>query len=579
MSLRHFIHDPTHLVETALLSIPKTNPSVQCDINNKIIYRKNGASQVSIVSGGGSGHEPSFASFVGAGLLSGAVAGTIFASPSAEQVRRCILHRIQKDKGVLVIVMNYTGDVLNFGMAVEKARAAGIEVDMVVVGDDAGVGRAKGGKVGRRGIAGTVLVQKIAGALAAKGASLKDVTRMAQIVADNTVSIGSSLAHVHVPGRREAEEDELAEGLVEIGMGIHNEAGSERKSTDLPGLVKTMLSHCLDVADQDRSFSKITEKDDVVLLVNNLGGVSPLELSGITNEVVDQLADSFKIRPVRILAGTFMTSLNGLGFSVSLLRVADASMLELLDAPAEASGWSAAISSGTWARREDAKKSEEQVDEEEVQPSDLRVNFAQAKSTLAVALNRLIEAEPDVTRYDTIVGDGDCGIGLKRGAEAILKMLETVERTDDLLILMNHIIQVVELAMDGTSGAIYAIFLNALAHGLRQNAPSSPQPVTPAIWAKALDSSLKALGKYTPAKPGDRTLMDALYPFVETLSKTESIDKAAAAAQGGAQGTKGMKASLGRTVYVGGEGFQEVPDPGAHGLAELLLGLSDGLKK
>lgn len=142
---------------------------MQCDIKNKIIYRKNGASQVSIVSGGGSGHEPSFASFVGAGLLSGAVAGTIFASPSAEQIRRCILHRIQKDKGVLVIVMNYTGDVLNFGMAVEKARAAGIDADMVVVGDDAGVGRAKGGKVGRRGIAGTVLVQKIAGALAAKG--------------------------------------------------------------------------------------------------------------------------------------------------------------------------------------------------------------------------------------------------------------------------------------------------------------------------------------------------------------------------------------------------------------------------
>lgn len=142
---------------------------MSCDIANKIIYRKNGVSQVSLVSGGGSGHEPSFSSFVGAGLLSGAVAGTIFASPSAEQVRRCILHRVQKEKGVLVIVMNYTGDVLNFGMAVEKARSQGVEVDMVVVGDDAGVGRAKGGKVGRRGIAGTVLVLKAAGALAAKG--------------------------------------------------------------------------------------------------------------------------------------------------------------------------------------------------------------------------------------------------------------------------------------------------------------------------------------------------------------------------------------------------------------------------
>ncbi|KAF1945872.1 dihydroxyacetone kinase [Clathrospora elynae] len=584
MSAKHFIHDPTHLVNTALLSISHTNPSVQCDIGNKIIYRKNGASQVSIVSGGGSGHEPSFASFVGAGLLSGAVAGTIFASPSAEQVRRCILHRVQKDKGVLVIVMNYTGDVLNFGMAVEKARAQGVEVDMVVVGDDAGVGRARGGKVGRRGIAGTVLVQKIAGALAAMGASLKDVTRIAQLVADNTVSIGSSLSHVHVPGRREAEDDELKEGQVEIGMGIHNEAGSERKSTDLPGLVKTMLSHCLDVADQDRSFSNITDKDEVVLLVNNLGGVSPLELSGITNEVVEQLAGSFKIKPVRILSGTFMTSLNGLGFSISLLRVADtgsvgASMLELLDAPAEASGWPAAISSATWAKRGEVRKIEAQVDEEEVQPSDLRVDYGQAKSMLTTALNRLIEAEPDVTRYDTIVGDGDCGIGLKRGAEAILKMLEKGKDTDDLLIFVNNIIQVVEVSMDGTSGAIYAIFLNALAHGLRQNAPSSPQPVTAGIWAKALESSLKALGKYTPAKPGDRTLMDALYPFVETLSQTESIGKAAAAAQEGSRGTKGMKASLGRTVYVGGEGFQEVPDPGAHGLAELLLGLSNGLKK
>ncbi|KAH3978473.1 hypothetical protein HBI56_084380 [Parastagonospora nodorum] len=584
MSSKHFIHDPTHLVNTALLSIPQTNPSVQCDIANKIIYRKNGASQVSIVSGGGSGHEPSFASFVGAGLLSGAVAGTIFASPSAEQVRRCILHRVQKDKGVLVVVMNYTGDVLNFGMAVEKARAAGIEVDMVVVGDDAGVGRAKGGKVGRRGIAGTVLVHKIAGALAAKGANLKEVTRIAQLVADNTVSIGSSLSHVHVPGRREPEDDELKEGEVEIGMGIHNEAGSERKKTDLPGLVKTMLSHSLNTADQDRSFSKITEKDEVILLVNNLGGVSPLELGGITNEVVEQLASEFKIKPVRILAGTFMTSLNGLGFSISLLRVADtgsagASMLELLDAPTEACGWSAAISTSTWAKRGEVKQQEDQMAADEVQPSNLRVEPGLAKKTLTNALNRLITVEPDVTRYDTIVGDGDCGIGLKRGAESILKMLETAKETDDLLILLNNIIQVVEVSMDGTSGAIYAIFLNALAHGLRQNAPSSPQPVTPQIWAKALESSLQSLGKYTPAQPGDRTLIDALYPFVQTLSKTGSIDEAAKAAQQGSKGTKGMKASLGRTVYVGGEGFQEVPDPGAHGLAELLLGLSEGLKK
>lgn len=162
-------------------------------------------------------------------------------------------------------------------------------------------------------------------------------------------------------------------------MGIHNEAGSERRKTDLPGLVKTMLSHSLNTADQDRSFSKITEKDEVILLVNNLGGVSPLELGGITNEVVEQLAGEFKIKPVRILAGTFMTSLNGLGFSISLLRVADtgsveASMLELLDAPAEASAWSAAISTSTWAKRGEVKQDEGRMTGDEVQPSNLRGN-------------------------------------------------------------------------------------------------------------------------------------------------------------------------------------------------------------
>jgi dihydroxyacetone kinase len=220
-------------------------------------------------------------------------------------------------------------------------------------------------------------------------ASLNEVTRIAQLVADNTVSIGSSLSHVHVPGRREPEDDELKEGEVEIGMGIHNEAGSERKQTDLPGLVKIMLSHALSTADQDRSFSKITEKDDVVLLVNNLGGVSPLELGGITNEVVEQLANEFKIKPVRILAGTFMTSLNGLGFSISLLRVADtgsagASILELLDAPAEASGWAAAISTSAWGKRSEAKEQEEQAAGEEIQPGNLRSRSSFAVVTLAL---------------------------------------------------------------------------------------------------------------------------------------------------------------------------------------------------
>lgn len=132
---KHFINDPTHLVNTALASIPLTNPSVALDEENKIVYLKpttsTSSTPVSLISGGGSGHEPSFASFVGHGLLTASVAGTIFASPSAEQVRRCITSRVSRDAGVLVIVMNYTGDVLNFGMAIEKAKAGGSELDLV----------------------------------------------------------------------------------------------------------------------------------------------------------------------------------------------------------------------------------------------------------------------------------------------------------------------------------------------------------------------------------------------------------------------------------------------------------------
>lgn len=158
-------------------------------------------------------------------------------------------------------------------------------------------------------------------------------------------------------------------------------------------------------------------------------------------------------------------------------------------------------------------------------------------------------------------------------------MLQRATKTDDAMTLVQKITQVVELAMDGTSGAIYAIFFNALAHGLSQNAPSSPQLITAEIWSKALASSLQTLGRYTPAKPGDRTLMDALYPFVETLTKGRNMEEAASAAADGAKKTQGMRASLGRTVYVGGEGWQGVPDPGAHGLAVLLQGLSEGLKK
>ncbi|KAK8017577.1 hypothetical protein PG993_013903 [Apiospora rasikravindrae] len=589
MSDKHFVNDPTALVNAALQAVTYTNPSVALDAENKILYRRPTSTtsnkdehQVSLISGGGSGHEPSFGAMVGNGLLSAAVAGTIFASPSAEQVRKAIMGRVDTGRGALVVVMNYTGDILNFGMAVEKAKAAGLDVDMVVVADDVGVGRAKGGKVGRRGIAGTVLVQKIAGALAAQGRSLEEVASVARLTAKNLVSVGASLEHVHVPGRAPVDpksKELLGFDEVEVGMGIHNEPGSGRAKFQLPELVKTMLAQLLDQSDADRAFLNVNS-NEIVLLVNNLGGVSVLELGGITAEVVKQLSENWSIRPVRILSGTYMTSLNGLGFSVSLLNVVNTdiggpSMIELLDYPCEATGWAAPIKKETWEAKNEATREDDTSLGDKSKSSGLKIDAKLMKDTLTAGLEAVIAVEPDVTRYDTVVGDGDCGIGLKRGAEGILSHLSKIELTGDAILDLAKIVSVVEVDMDGTSGAIYSIFLNALLHSLKAFAPGDASDVK--IWADALNQSCEALSKYTPARPGDRTLVDALYPFVEVLGKTGDLKKAAEASRDAALGTKGMEASLGRAVYVGGSGFEEVPDPGAWGLAAFFLGMA-GLK-
>ncbi|PQK14999.1 hypothetical protein BB8028_0005g05170 [Beauveria bassiana] len=604
MSSRHFINDPTHLVATALRSLTLTNPHVALDAEHKIVYRRASSyaapPQVALVAGGGSGHEPSFAGMVGPGMLSAAVAGTLFASPSAEQVRRALASRVDSARGVVVVVMNYTGDVLNFGMAVEKARAAGIPAEMVVVGDDVGVGRAQAGKVGRRGIAGTVLVLKIAGALAARGAKLEDVAKVARLAAENIVSVGASLEHVHVPGRRAEEKEEeeegaaasasgLARGEVEIGMGIHNEPGCEKARLALPQLVARMLAQLLDGSDKDRAFLTAVNSNEVVLLINNLGGVSVLEMGGITAEVVAQLRAAYGIRPVRVITGTFMTSLNGMGFSVSLLNVVNTSiegaapnMVELLDAPSEVTGWSAPIQKTTWEaaagrggeeteREEEAAAAAAKETAQDIKLSGLKHDPSVTKEALTAALKNVIAAEPDVTRYDTVVGDGDCGIGLKRGAEAILKHLDQHPFTGDLVVDVASIVPVVENTMDGTSGALYAIFLNALVHALRTR---SPGEASPQLWAAALQQSVDALSRYTPARPGDRTLIDALSPFVETLARSGDVGQAARASRAAADATRGMKASLGRSVYVGGSGYEEVPDPGAWGLACFFQGLA-----
>ncbi|EYB25629.1 hypothetical protein FG05_35345 [Fusarium graminearum] len=175
-------------------------------------------------------------------------------------------------------------------------------------------------------------------------------------------------------------------------------------------------------------------------------------------------------------------------------------------------------------------------------------------------LRRLIEAEPEITHYDTIVGDGDCAIGLKRGAEAVLRHVLGQPLVGSAVLDLASILPIIETSMGGTSGALYTIFLNSLLHAFQTRGSGV---ATPETWALVLKHCSSILARYTPARVGDRTVIDALDLFIQELGKTKSLARAAQAARYGAESTIGMQASLGRSVYVGGSGFEQVPDPGA----------------
>lgn len=423
-----FINDPVQLVSDSLHQLTITNPSLALDQKHKIaryIQPPGESPTVSIISGGGSGHEPAFGAYVGKGLLSSAVAGTIFASPSSEQILHAI-EQTERSRGVLVTVLNYTGDVLNFGLAIEKAKARwpDLKIEMLVVGDDVGVPRSQAGRVRRRGLAGASLVYKITGAAAAQGQDLSQIVKIGQQVCEKLASIGVSLNRVHVPGHGKLNlQDQLAEDEVELGMGIHNERGSERRRGErarLLELVREMFAYCLSQDDTERSFIKNISKD-AVLLVNNLGGLGVLEIGATTTEVVRQLSTDHQIRLLRVYSGAFMTSLDCPGFSLCLLFLQHEQedvILSLLDHPIAVCGWTGAREPTFWLPLRDPRTNASPV--KHVEPleeqSRLLCDLTIVIEHLEAGLHATITAEPEVTEFDTVVGDGDCGMSMKRGA-------------------------------------------------------------------------------------------------------------------------------------------------------------------
>ncbi|MBG6144024.1 MAG: dihydroxyacetone kinase subunit DhaK [Roseibium album] len=488
-------------------------------------------SKVALVSGGGSGHEPSHAGFVGQGMLTAAVCGEVFASPSVDAVLAGIL-AVTGKAGCLVIVKNYTGDRLNFGLAVERARAFGLKVNMVIVDDDVALPDLPQA----RGVAGTLFVHKIAGALADQGADLETVTEAAGRVISGAVSIGMSLDTCTIPGS--PKEDRIKPGMAELGLGIHGEAGVEQVAFSN---AKTAMAMVV-----DRLEPTLTPGPHVALL-NNLGGTTPLEMSVLAEELTHSRIGG----QIRWLVGpaSMMTSLDMHGFSVSLLAVSKTEEA-LLQAPVAPWVWPGCLALGPVSilPLPDGLSP--------IQP--LPSNNDATRKFIEKCCNILIAAEADLNALDAKSGDGDTGSTLATASRALITALDRMPLAD-LTQLYRAIGLELSQTMGGSSGVLLAIFFAAAG-----DASSSGRNSIGALKA-GLDRIMQVGG----AKPGDRTMIDALMPALNALEN--GIEAAAREARQGADATSRItRARAGRASYVSEANLSGHNDPGAEAVARLL---------
>jgi phosphoenolpyruvate---glycerone phosphotransferase subunit DhaK len=323
--MKKLINDPADVVSEALLGIGAAHPDLRVDHEHKIVYRGDAprAGKVGLISGGGSGHEPLHGGFVGLGMLDAACCGEVFTSPVPDQMLEAT-RSVDGGAGVLHIVKNYTGDVMNFDMAAELAAAdTGVEVVSVVTDDDVAV-QDSTWTAGRRGVGVTVLVEKIAGAAAEQGRSLKEVADLAREVNANGRSMGLALTSCTVPANGKPTF-ELGEAEMELGVGIHGEPGRERVPLAPAAEIAAML---VTPILEDLPFRR---GDRVIAFVNGLGGSPLIELYLMYHEVSQILAAN-GVTAARSLVGPYITSLDMAGCSVTLLRATD-ELLRLWDAP------------------------------------------------------------------------------------------------------------------------------------------------------------------------------------------------------------------------------------------------------
>lgn len=562
-------NDPDHFVAEALEGFLAVHSGEVRGVDGGVVRAQDmSEGQVAVVIGGGSGHYPAFAGVVGPGLAAGAVCGNIFTSPSAGQAYR-VATAAEAGGGVLFSYGNYAGDVIHFGKAQQQLRAEGIDTRTVLVTDDIASAPAEN-HLDRRGIAGDLVVFKVAGAAAERGEDLDEVERLARLANERTRSLGVAFAGCTFPGAAEPLFT-VPEGMISIGLGIHGEPGIR----DVPAmgadeLAATLVAELLADVPLDRG-------DRAAVLVNGLGTVKYEELFVLYRGVARELEQA-GVSIVEPECGELVTSLDMAGASVTLLWLTE-ELEELWSAPAHTPAFRKGTltsagngtGAGTGRSQQDAPRTAPAPRSAAVPPASVR-SLEQGRvaiTWLAAAQATLHKNAEELGRLDAVAGDGDHGVGMARGIDAALAAASGAAE-DGLRAVLAAAGEAWSETAGGTSGALWGAALHALGPAL-DDVDLANQPRR---WGTAARAALETIQELGKAQVGDKTMVDALEPFVRTLedrldageAPTTALGAAADTATSAAEQTARLRPALGRARPLAEKSLGH-PDPGATSLA------------
>jgi dihydroxyacetone kinase len=562
--MKKFLNRPENAVEEMLQGLAVLNPGTVRLPGHKVMLRADAekvrAQQVAVISGGGSGHEPAHAGYIGAGMLSAAVPGAVFTSPDTDSIVAAI-RAVAGKRGALLVVKNYTGDRLNFGLAAEIARSEGIPVEMIVVHDDVAL-RESAPAAGARGLAGTILIHKMVGAAAAEGRTLNEAAEIGRAAIDSLATMGVSLSAGTSPsvGRPSFE---LADDEMELGLGIHGEPGVRRtRLQPADELSETLLAEIL-------KYGNFGDARRLAVMINNLGATTEMELAVLARHVVPFL-DRKGFTVERVYAGTFLSSLDMAGISISLLGLDD-SRLQWLDAPTTAPAWPNVLRQRPHTEDADITTRTVTAVKSTAGPPQTAAGRTMQRA-ISAACHALIEAESVLTEMDRVTGDGDLGTNMKRAASAVENQLESYP-LDNIPATLKALGHTLRQELGGSSGALYGVLFLRGGNVLEESGTAGV-----AQWAEALEQGCRAISESGGAKPGDRTMLDALDPFVKSLRNGDAISIAIAEAMKGAEATVRMRPRQGRSSYLGDRVLGHA-DPGAAAVAIWLRAACDAISE